>query len=284
MWVHYVRFYGIIIRGNKREKTDFYCSLLLSVTLTPTLLLVANSNYMSVSHRSAVIATGIIFVLGYLITRLKMRTARTHTSPGPGTIFFFNIEWLPPWVTGNPSTKNEVDRFNIVWDILLTDIQTKTHKVRDSNKPYPAKLGLGLIRVSGSLVLCFTFSKMTPSYNIRSADKCRWDDLITFKVPAFFNSADCQKRIASIYADCQSKPSTRLEKEPFWRYSRFMDIPLTSENLQSAPNALKRYWNNHAWNTCIPKHTHLITSRITLFHPFCCTISHFPVSCHSGHI
>ncbi len=39
--------------------------------------------------------------------------------------FFFKVEWFPPWVRGKPSTKNEVDRFNIVWDIWLTDWHAK---------------------------------------------------------------------------------------------------------------------------------------------------------------
>ena len=33
--------------------------------------------------------------------------------------------WFPSLVRGNSSTKNEVDRFNIFLDILLTDISTE---------------------------------------------------------------------------------------------------------------------------------------------------------------
>ncbi len=54
---------------------------------------------------------------------LSLIISTPDTHPYPGKIFF-KIGWFPPWVRGKASTKNEVDRFNIFGDILLTDTQT----------------------------------------------------------------------------------------------------------------------------------------------------------------
>ncbi len=100
-------------------------------------LLVSNSNYMSNLHRSGVIATRKFF--SCLLSLGPNFDPNPHPPPHhpsptltPGW-FFSKLNGFPPWVRRKASTKNEVDQFNIFWDILLTDTQ-KTHTQTNGSK------------------------------------------------------------------------------------------------------------------------------------------------------
>ncbi len=96
-------------------------------------LLVSNSNLMSLSPFRSPSYLKKNFLSRNIMA--KFRPQPTHLYPG--AIFFFKIEWFPPWVRGKPSTKNEVDHFNIFRVILHTNRHTQIQ----SKKPHHASMG-----------------------------------------------------------------------------------------------------------------------------------------------